>query len=58
MKNTPSVKASDLLALVQRDYREKEKRSLYNVNLYIESVIAVLWRSKRGVSLREDNRRI
>jgi integrase len=37
MKNGSSVKVADLLALVQRDYRDKKKRSLYTVNLYINN---------------------
>ena len=35
--SSKSVRVSELLALVQRDYRDKEHRSLYMVNLYINN---------------------
>ncbi len=53
MKNTPTVKVSDLLALVQRDYREKEKRSVYTLNLYINNQLLPFFGDRSAAFLQE-----
>lgn len=55
MKNTQPVKVSDLFALVQRDYRDKEKRSLYNVNLYINNQLLPYFGEKSAAYMLEKN---
>jgi integrase len=55
MKNTQAIKVGDLLALVQRDYRDKEKRSLYGVNLYINNQLLPYFGEKSAAYLLEKN---